>query len=159
MKSPLLLVSGLALTLMFSCNKKVDNPEPAKTKTQLLTAQTWKIQTVEARTYVGADPGSAPYINITSQVPACNLDNLTIFLAAGTYELNEGASKCATANPQIVSAGTWAFANSETRINVVTGSGTQAFEVVSMSETQMVLTTVLAGSGGSNTQTKTTFVH
>jgi hypothetical protein len=120
--------------LIFSgCKKKHDdNPAPVKTKTDHITASSWKF-----------DKAMAGATNVTGFVPACWLDNSAVFAAAGTGTISEGANVCGTS-----SAGpfTWSFQTNETILVmsapvIPTGSGT--FTIVTLDETSMVLSQVV----------------
>ena len=125
----------LALIVVLpSCDKDDDDPPSTKTKTELLTTGTWKFSTA---TSSGAD--------VSSQIPACIRDNTYTFAVAGTGTLNEGATKCNSADPQ-TSNFTWNWASNETVLHVSTvllPGGNNDFTVVSISETQLVISQVI----------------
>ncbi len=158
MKRILFAASAFILLASTTCNKPVNNTTPQKTRTVLLTQASWKVTKLEARTYTGTEPGSTAYSDVTSQLKACQIDNVSIFNSNTTYEVNEGASKCNTTDPQVVSSGTWSFQSSQTQLQVITSTTNQVFDIVTISDTQLVVTTIIPGTTY-NTQTRTTFSH
>lgn len=79
---------------------------------QLLTQQEWRIIKEEEKV------NSDPYVDYFPFVPACSQDDKYNFKTDGTYELNEGATKCNSSDPQIITTGTWQFTQNETRIRI-----------------------------------------
>jgi len=128
-------ISLLALIVLLpACNKDDDDP-PAKTKTELLTTGTWKFSTA-----------TSSGIDVSSQIPACIRDNTyTFVVAGGAGTLNEGATKCNAADLQS-SPFTWNWASNETVLHVSTvllPGGSNDFTVVSISETQLVVSQII----------------
>lgn len=81
-----------AILLLNSCKKDKDE----KSQAELLTQKAWIIVSDEERvgttgTWTDYFPDSLP----------CEKDDQTIFKTNGTYELNEGATKCNPSNPQV----------------------------------------------------------
>lgn len=140
-----------AVIVLSSCGKEEDNnnnPTP-KTKTQLLSQGTWKFSSA---TVGGADASAF--------VQTCQKDNILTFAAAGTGILDEGATKCNAADPQ-TSPFTWTWASNETVLNVSTTlftGGSSTFTLVSLTETNLVLSQVIS-VGGSPQTAIVTFVH
>lgn len=94
---------------------------PVKTKTQLLTQRNWKIVAIEKQDNLGR--WRSAYLASFSLAPACEKDNCYVFRIKGTYEQNEGVTKCSSTNPQIIKTGTWSFQSNETKILLnITGS-------------------------------------
>jgi hypothetical protein len=127
---PIALLSSLIVLLIASCSKDPD-PTP-KTKTQLLTQSTWKFKSA---TVNGADA--------SSQLQACQKDNIYTFVAAGTGTVDEGPTKCNSGDPQTVPF-TWNFASSETVLHVSTSlfsGSSNDFTLVSLTEAEMVIST------------------
>jgi hypothetical protein len=129
----------LAFTFLFisaaSCKKSdtVTSP-PAKSKTILLTQASWKIQSVG----IDADKNGIADSDVTSSIPACQLDNTYAFKTDSTGTMDEAAAKCAPADPQTKSF-TWGFKNGETVL-----SGTFSFTdgdatIISMNDTNLVV--------------------
>ena len=108
----LMLVAGATVTV--SCKKEARETKP-KTKMELLTTGSWK------RTDFVSDPAYDWYgdgtfaTNILSVMKACELDNFETYYTDGTWELNEGQTKCDEWDPQARTL-PWAFADNETKI-------------------------------------------
>jgi len=113
----LLMITGITTTL--SCKKKDENINTAKTKTELLTTGTWKYiaATINpAYDYYGDGTLST---NIFDIMKACEKDDFETYKTNGTWEYNEGATKCDASYPQIFSL-PWSFAVNETTLFVGT---------------------------------------
>lgn len=108
----LMLVAGATVTV--SCKKEVKQDKP-KTKTELLTSGSW------VRTSFTSDPAYDWYhdgyytTNLFDLIQPCETDNFETYYTDGTWELNEGQTKCNESDPQ---TGTlpWAFTENETKI-------------------------------------------
>lgn len=130
---------ALAFTLLQSSScKKDEDPVPQKTKTELITAANWKFLKIEFRT----TPTGA-WSDGSGLVQACEKDNINVYRVNGTYEINEGATKCDVGDPQIIETGTWVFQNNETEIKqTATGSvSPYVYGVEQVTETSLILTT------------------
>src|SRR5215467_2526081 len=109
----LLILIAATLTAV-SC-KKEGGVSKQKTKMELLTAGSWK------RTSFVSDPaydwyGDGNYTtSLLNLMQPCELDNFETYYTDGTWELNEGPTKCNESDPQ---TGTlpWAFTENETKI-------------------------------------------
>lgn len=151
MRKQLLLTSFiLAIAFLFlpGCEKEKDTA-PAKTKTQLLSQATWKFS---AATVGGTD--------VSAFLQTCQKDNILTFVAAGTGTIDEGTTKCNTADPQS-NPFTWNFQSGETILfisaTLFTG-GSSTFTLVSLSETQLVVSQNVTVSGSSQNAV-VTFIH
>ena len=145
------LFAGLFTVLfIFSSCKKDDTPAPApKTKTELISQGTWKFS---AATVGGID--------VSAFLQTCQKDNTLLFVAAGTGTEDEGATKCNAGDPQTNSF-TWNFASSETILHVSTilfTGGSSDFTLVSLTETQLVISQMITVSGSSQNAV-VTFIH
>ena len=130
------------------CSKDDDNPTP-KTKTELLTMSAWKFSDAKVS-------GTS----IAAFLEACQKDNILTFLAAGTGTAAEGATKCNASDPDSNSFN-WSFQNSETVLFVSTPFftvGSSTFTIVSLTETQLVLSQTITLSGFPQTA-EITFIH
>ena len=97
--------------ILVSC-KKGSSGINISGNTKLLTQQEWKISKEEEKV------NSDPYIDHFPTVPACTRDDKYGFRTDGTYELNEGATKCNASDPQVIYNGTWQFTQNETKIKI-----------------------------------------
>jgi len=138
-----------AALLAVSCGKDDDTPAP-KTKTQLLTQATWKFKS--------ATVGGTDY---SSSLQACQRDNIYTFVANGTGTADEGATKCNAADNQ-TNPLTWNFASNETIlfISVTLFTNTSnMFTLISLTETELVVSTVYTPIGGPSLTVVVTFQH
>jgi hypothetical protein len=141
----------LSISLLFTaCSKSDSNNNTSKTKTQLISQASWKFS---AATVNGAD--------VSSLIQACQKDNTLMFSATGgTGTLDEGTTKCNASDPQTTSF-TWSFTNNEGTLHVsqvfFTGGSTD-FTIVSLTETQLVVSQMINVSGTTQTAV-VTFVH
>jgi len=140
MKSGKLIFAFLSMTIFFTaCKKDSDNNTP-KTNTDLLVQGSWKFDNV---TVGGTD--------VSSLIQGCQKDNTLTFTAGGSGTLDEGATKCNSGDPQS-SPFTWSFATNETILHVsatlFTG-GSSDFNIVTLNETQLVLSQNINISGTS----------
>ena len=146
------LAAAFGAMFLTSCSKKEEPPAP-KTKTQLISQSSWKFKSV---TVGGTDASSA--------TQACQRDNILTFGAAGGGTADEGATKCAPADLQI-NLFTWTFANSETTLNVSNslitfgGTGNTSFTIVSLTETELVLSFLYTPPVGAFQTVVLTFQH
>ncbi len=106
----LLALFMLSLTL-FSCKKDKEENQ-AKSKTTLLTQNTWRPVLVQRR----SDPADAWETNNFS-MQACNLDDVWTFGTTGSYLWDEGATMCGSGS-QTKESGTWSFTNSESHLSI-----------------------------------------
>ena len=126
--SRVLLLAGL-LAAATACENTSD-PAP---QTELLSgsgAKTWKVVSI---TKDGSDRFQS----------SCQADNLYIFHAGSAFEMDEGAKKCSTADPQKL-AGTWSLANS----TITVKQGTRSFlqmDIKSLSASRLVVTNQVGG--------------
>jgi hypothetical protein len=131
-----ILTFSFLLICAASCRKSaVDAPALPKSKTVLLTQTSWKIQSVALdQNKDGISDGDA-----TSYILPCKLDNTYTFKTDGTGTMDEAAAKCNETDPQ-TQPFTWVFKNTETIL-----SGTFSFTngdatIVSMNDTNLVVT-------------------
>jgi hypothetical protein len=122
----------------------------AKTKTELISASPWIVS-------AGTVSPGMPYgegnliTDLFSMSEPCEKDDETIFKADGTGSSNEGASKCNPEDPQEYDTFTWTFNSEETEL-IQDGD---TLSISALSETNMVVTTILIEDGTSYTVTAT----
>jgi hypothetical protein len=147
------LIPAIVLALFVSSCGKDEEPPVVKTKTQLLTQSSWRFKSA-----------SASGIDISNQAPPfdpCRKDNILTFTAAGAGTIDEGATKCAGGDPQ-TSPVTWSFLSSETMLRISaplfpnTGND---FTLVSLSETELVVSIGYAPPVGATILVTITFNH
>jgi hypothetical protein len=110
--STYLLVTVVGLASLSSC-KKDDATTPAPSKTDLLTAKSWKVTDVKV---------SGQSIYNTPLFQACDKDNLVKFNPNKTATFDEGATKC---DPTSVQSrpGSWDLTSNETKLKVTDPDG------------------------------------
>jgi len=116
MKKVILSVAVLAV-IFTGCKKNDDDPAPSKTKTELLTANTWILSGATADKSVDYDGNGNSSIDVFSQMDACEKDDFTIFLNNDNIKSGisyEGALPCNGGTANDVYAFTWAFNSTET---------------------------------------------
>jgi len=137
---------GFLVACFVACKK---SPAHVKTKTELATQSSWKLSTASA----------AGFGDITSQIPACYKDNTYTFVSDGTGTINESANVC---SPTTAGPFTWSFLNNETTLHlsaaIFTG-GSSDFTIVSLTETNFVISQVVTISPLPATTVQFTFIH
>ena len=105
---------GLALmaSLVTSCKKEdAVGPAPAPappTQEQLLAGSDSKAWVISKLIMNGQD--------MTKAYKACMLDNQCVYKASGSYEMNEGDTKCNTSDPHIKSTAQWKFSEDKKQL-------------------------------------------
>ena len=140
----------VSISLLFAACSKSDSNNATKTKTQLITQASWKFSTA---TVNGTD--------VSSLINSCQKDNVLTFSATGgTGTLDEGPTKCNGSDPQTQNF-TWSFTNNEGTLHVSTvffTGGSSDFTIVSLTDTQLVLSQIINISGTMQTAV-VTFIH
>jgi hypothetical protein len=137
----LIAVTLSAVVFFTDCSKSSDN-STQKTKTEFLTQSSWKFDNAKVG---GTD--------ISAFLQTCQKDNIIVFASAGTGTLDEGATRCNQNDPQTI-AFTWNFASNETILHISTmlfTGGSSDFTIVSLTDTQLVLSQNITVSGISQT--------
>lgn len=132
MKKNLFAIFSLALLVIVGagCGKK--NEDAPVTRTSLLS-RTWVM------TGLTVSPAIFGQTNLLAGASACELDDITVFTAAGAYTVEEGATKCDPSDPQVYERGTWRFLNNETQLEMTeTGSTPNVVNVTELNATRMV---------------------
>jgi hypothetical protein len=144
----LIAIYTLIIVAMPACDKDDDDPQP-KTKTELITASSWKLSTAT----VGG-------MNALPFIQDCQEDNTMVFVAGGTGTVSEGATKCNAGDPDTTPF-TWNFQDSETKLfvsSVLFTGGNNTSTIVTLSETQLVLSQEVI-FGGTPYTAIVTFIH
>lgn len=131
--------------------------EPIKSKKELLSQSIWKQVIIEHKSRESAGIWLPILFPLT---PACKSDDQYVFRVNGTYERNEGDTKCAPSDPQIIATGTWNFLIRETRIQLnMTGSSLPLIYTVEKLDENSLMLTSANTSGGVTTYRRTTYKH
>ncbi len=151
MKKQWVVLTAIFVALSFlysSCDK--NSTAPPKTKTELLTQGSW---TFKSATVNGSDA--------SAMIQACQKDNIYTFAAAGTGNVNEGATKCNASDPDNIPF-TWNFQSSETVLAVPTiffNGGNTTFQLESLTETSLVVSQGFSSGPGPVQNVVITFQH
>lgn len=146
MQKRVLLLSGLLSLLILSngCSKDEDDPPPAKTKTELLTAAPWK--------YDKIDPA------IAEGFIECFIDNIVTFKADGSGTCPDTGVACTPPTGNF----NWNFADSETTLHLdakLIPAGSNDFTIVTLNETNLVASQNLTPPVGPPQKVTITFKH
>lgn len=124
-----LIACCVALCLL-ACKK---DSEP-KSRTELLTTASWHVSAYNVDPAIDFDGDGTEETNVYAAMDQCIKDDHTTFMADGTAELDEGATKCNPGDLQTIPL-TWSFNQDETQLEV---QGIQ-YLIEQLTETQMVL--------------------
>lgn len=118
MKIFLSSLGSILLLNVLGCHKEPD-AVAQPTKTDLVSASAWTYQDggIDANRDGAVDAGSSFSVLLPTLVPACRTDNALTFKKDNTGTVDEGASKCNTADAQTTTFN-WSFADNETAVNV-----------------------------------------
>jgi hypothetical protein len=135
------------VVILAACTKSNDSATVSATsKTSLLTAKVWVLTSSQYKS-----TSATTWTDQYALMGSCDRDNQIVFKTDGTYEVNEGATKCNAANPYTIETGTWKFAQNETIITLVTvvnGSPVNKDATIdALSESSFAYTYVKAVSG------------
>ncbi|MDO7885897.1 lipocalin family protein [Hymenobacter cheonanensis] len=135
-KLSLLFLAALALG---SCKKNDDNSPSSASKTDLLTAKSWRIS---AQTYsVAVNSGTPTVSDEYASSPACERDNFLKFNTNKSLTADEGATKCSPSDPQTQS-GSWDLTTNDTKLTLADpsqGGIPIPFDIVDLSATTLHL--------------------
>ena len=130
--------STLALILLlFTIACKKENKE---NRTDLITSGNWKMIGHTIQPGYDYDGDGDIDTDIFPLMDACEKDNSFLFKKDGTLEINEGATKCDQADPQVYAVG-WEFRNDEKKILVLW----EEFEIDELTNSRMKLRQVFNG--------------
>jgi hypothetical protein len=151
MRKQLLLTPALvlALLILFTGCKKDDDPIPVKTKTELITTGTWKFDKALAG---GLDVSSNPQLT-------CYIDNVMTFSTNNTGTISEGAAACTSPAPANFA---WSFQSNESLLRfdfALFPGGSTDFTIVSLTETNLVLSQMMTFTPFPPTLVEVTFKH
>jgi hypothetical protein len=151
-KLSLLFLAALALG---SCKKNDDNSPSAPSKTDLLTAKSWRVIADKTTTIVGIN-ASTTEDNYAS-APACERDDFIKFGTDKTATYNEGADKCSSYAPQTTTLN-WNFNSAETELVYSEPNGGGGFaikhEILELTTTTLRIRITFPSSSGGGTKTE-----
>ena len=105
-----LLFTGLLL-FSYSCRKS-----STKSTKELLTISGWKYANFERRVVVDRVPSA--WISSMASWDSCIKDNITLFKSDGSYEENEGPTKCGVVFPNVFGTGNWSLMSNDTQLKL-----------------------------------------
>jgi type IV pilus biogenesis protein CpaD/CtpE len=133
MKNYLLLLAVAATVSLASCGKDDDEATtPAQTKTDLISNKNWTI-TAETISAMGQSE------DLYADYKACEKDNFVKFATDGKVTFDEGATKCASTDPQTETYN-WSFSNNEGTLVISNGSQSIDQNISELTASKMVLT-------------------
>lgn len=138
------LVLSISLsTVLTSCKKEEtasSTTSSSATKTDHLAGKSWVLKSAKiAPTFTQA---GITIDDLYKTMDACDKDNTMTFKTDKTFVTDEGATKCDPKAPQ-TETGTWALIDSETKIQTVQGKKTTTLNLISVSNTSLVVTYTL----------------
>lgn len=110
------MIAFLCISTLSSCKKDKGDNSSGKTKTELLTSGTWKIKAFSSNPAYDWDGDGDTETDIFGAMDGCEKDGYYTFKSNGTFEVNEGATKCEADDNQ-TETGNWNFIADETKIN------------------------------------------
>jgi hypothetical protein len=144
----LLMIIGITNTL--SCKKDKDEAA-AKTKTELLTTGSWKLNSYTSTPAYDWYGNGVYATDILAALNPCEADGFDTYKINGIVEINEGALKCGPTDPQTFTA-TWGFTDNE---NKIIYDGFDEYELVELTATTMRLQQTFVENGVSYTHYET----
>jgi hypothetical protein len=141
--------------LIFSCSKSSDSTTTVtpKTTTELLAgtvSRSWKSTSAKAK---NAQNLEVDFFSISTYNKPCILDNLLVIFPNKTYELREGALKCAATDPDLILKANWTLSTDQKTFTVdkFIFAGREldnvAFKITELTETSLITTTKITYLG------------
>ena len=143
-----IVILAISVLIFAACKKDSNNDKP-KTNTDFLTQATWKFSSASA----------SGFGDVSSQVPDCYKDNIYTFVSDGSGNVNESTNVC---SPSTAGPFTWNFTSNETGLHISTplfASGSSDFTIVSLTETNLIVTQTMTIAPLPPTTVQVTFVH
>ena len=148
--STYLFVAAMGLSALSSCKK--DSTSPAPSKTELLTAKSWK---VTGDVTVETTNGKTTTTDNFATASACEKDNFVKFSGDKKAVFDEGANKCQGANQ--TETGIWDFNSDQTKLTLGAPGTSMVgqFDVVELSATTLKLSQSDTYNGTTEVETVT----
>ncbi|MEA3427315.1 MAG: lipocalin family protein [Bacteroidota bacterium] len=158
-QSTLGTIAILIFLINTGCSKGGDSsttPTPTTSKVTLLTSSDWGIAGIQHKA-VSASVWTDDYAGLT----ACVKDNKVVYRANGTYESNEGATKCNPSDPQILETGTWSLTTNETILVVQATNGNQIYNatIETLTTNSLIISFTKVDASNVTQQYKYSFSH
>ncbi len=113
-----------------ACDK--DDESKTQTKEELIVNKNWVI------TGHTSKENNNPVEDEFKDYDICNADDIFRFSKNGTFEINEGTTKCDPADPQIFSQGTWSI-NQDDLTMTENNSTPENLKIVELTKSKLVL--------------------
>lgn len=127
------LTSGILLFAACKKTEKDPDPTPAtKSKKEIISEGKWQYS---ALSFIVKMNGKDTTMDAWSLLEDCDKDDFMTFTASGTGTIDEGATKCDPADPQIENL-TWEFQDNETYVKVTNNDGPTRMKIIELTATQ-----------------------
>jgi len=141
-----------AIIAAFSCKKNNnDNVVPKKTKTELITAGSWKRTALISTPAYDWNANGISDTNVLNIMFPCEKDNFETYYSNGTVVTNEGPSKCYASDPQTWTVA-WRLADNETKL---IWDVDDEYTLIELSETTLKFKSTFVENGVSYTHVET----
>ena len=100
----------VVLIIAIGCKKDKDS-----SRMGIITSGTWKLIALSTEPGYDVDGDGHIDTDLFAFYDLCEKDDYFTFKSNGTYEINEGPTKCDPSDPQVYTSD-WQFANNETEI-------------------------------------------
>lgn len=140
MKKVLLPAAAVAGLLFCACSKKDSTPDttpaPVATAADIMTAHTWKIDTIAFDT----DKNGSIDMAVPGGLKPCDLDNTLTFKKDSTGLFDEGGSKCVDSVAQTTPF-TWNLSNSDSVVNItgIPGQLNGVINVLTLNDSSLIM--------------------
>jgi len=138
MKTKCQIYTLVVLLVFVFVGCKKDSPA---SKTSIIASKAWRVTSFKFSV------GSVVVLDYLQGMPACELDNVTKFATAGTYIIEEGATKCDPSDPNVYDTGNWKLESNETKFNL----DGELLDVVEISNNIIKLRATVTESGVTGT--------
>ena len=130
-----------------ACSKSDSNS--SKTKAELITEGSWKF-----------DHATASGIgDVSGAIPNCYKDNVVVFVSGGTGNISEGTDVC---SPSTAGNFTWSSKDNDATLSLSTPlftGGSGDFTLVSLTETNLIISQMMTIAPYPSTNVEVTFKH
>src|SRR5262245_40333374 len=147
-----LLLLTASTCILCSCNKD-DNYDDnkSKTKTELLTAGSWKRTALTSNPAYDWNADGTSSTDVLSIMFSCEKDNFDTYKTNGIMETDEGPTKCNSSDPQTWTT-TWELIDNETKILY---DASYTYTLVEVTETILRLSATFEENGVTYTHDET----
>ncbi|RDC66519.1 lipocalin-like domain-containing protein [Adhaeribacter pallidiroseus] len=133
MKNVKLLPVLFIVLLTFNACDKDDDDSKTQTKAELIADKNWVLTAYTSK------ENNDPVVDEFVYYDACEKDDVLRFSKNGTYEVNEGATKCNSADPQVSENGTWSITDDTLALTEAGSSLTNNAKINELSKSKLVI--------------------